>query len=400
MEKGSKRGLGPEWRWPAAMMVGAISVAWTMHLIDVVTPAGRQPFAVVVDVMGSVGILYLVFLVTRPATWGLEAPLATPEQTRELDLYARPQPPDKAARWILITLVIALAAGALLYRVMNGNYLHQTALFFVGVPTVLAITLAMTPRAKSVTGLIVKGITLAMLLSGIVFVEGFVCIVMASPLFYLVGIAIGVPIDRARKKKRSEGRVYSVVALGLLLMSLEGVTPMTTFPPNEVIVVTQEVDASPSEVLAAMAGVPRFDAPLPFYLRLGFPRPAGAYGSGLDVGDTRTILFGDESPMEPMREGTHHHNSGSGKGELELEIVDRRPGRIVFDVTRDETAFTHWITWGRSIVEWQGAGDGKTIVTWTLRFTRRLSPAWYFGPMQRYAGKLAAGYLIDSVATP
>src|SRR5688500_13537496 len=101
MEKGSKRGLGPEWRWPAVLMVGAISVAWTMHLIDVVTPADRQPFAIAVDVMGSLGILYLLFLVTRPDTWGLEAPPATPEQTRELDLYARPQPPDSAARWAL-----------------------------------------------------------------------------------------------------------------------------------------------------------------------------------------------------------------------------------------------------------------------------------------------------------
>ena len=41
-----------------------------------------------------------------------------------------------------------------------------------------------------------------------------------------------------------------------------------------------------------------------------------------------------------------------------------------------------------------------TRVTWTLRYRRGLDPAWYFGPMEQYAARLAAGYLIDTVATP
>jgi len=39
-------------------------------------------------------------------------------------------------------------------------------------------------------------------------------------------------------------------------------------------------------------------------------------------------------------------------------------------------------------------------VTWTLDYERGLDPAWYFGPWERYATRLAAGYLIDAVATP
>jgi hypothetical protein len=41
-----------------------------------------------------------------------------------------------------------------------------------------------------------------------------------------------------------------------------------------------------------------------------------------------------------------------------------------------------------------------TRVTWTLRYRRGLDPAWYFGPWERYAVRLAAAYLIESVATP
>ena len=37
---------------------------------------------------------------------------------------------------------------------------------------------------------------------------------------------------------------------------------------------------------------------------------------------------------------------------------------------------------------------------WTLRYKRLLDPAWYFGPWERYAAKLTADYLIQTVATP
>jgi hypothetical protein len=39
-------------------------------------------------------------------------------------------------------------------------------------------------------------------------------------------------------------------------------------------------------------------------------------------------------------------------------------------------------------------------VTWTLRYRRRLDPAWYFVPLERYGARLAAGYLIETLATP
>jgi hypothetical protein len=39
-------------------------------------------------------------------------------------------------------------------------------------------------------------------------------------------------------------------------------------------------------------------------------------------------------------------------------------------------------------------------VRWTIRYRRDLDPAWYFGPWERYAVRLAGNYLIDNVATP
>ena len=387
------------------LLVWAVAVAWSVYLVSVDLNGDGGIFAVIVQAMGSIGILYALFLVTRPQKKGVLGALGVLREDIVLESDGEPRELSSAgARWTIIMITLALAIGGLLYRLAQDNYLHQSAAFFIGVPTVLAITLALTPKAKSATGMIVKGLTLALLLSGVVFFEGFICILMAAPLFYLVGIAIGVPIDRARRRKQSEGRVYSVVGVALLLLSLEGVTPTTSFSQHEVVQVTRTIDASAASVQRALARAPRFDAPLPFYLKLGFPRPVAGYGTGLEVGDRRTVVFGNESPMEPMATSHHDHSdrprrSGTG-GVLELKVVRSSDGLVVFEPVEDATAFTHWISWGRSIVRWRAIDADSTEVTWTLHYQRRLSPSWYFGPWQRYAGEKAAGYLIDATATP
>ncbi|MBW3595317.1 MAG: hypothetical protein KY391_07030 [Actinobacteria bacterium] len=391
----------PRWVGIVAVTVGV--VAWTVFLIDQEANGTGGFFSALVRIMGSVGLLLALFFVVKPRHAGVldMGAVRDGDAAAGVDHLPHEQPSNKA-RWAFITITIALAFGGVAYRFAQDTELHQTSAFFIGVPAVMAIALALTPKAKSATGMIVKGLTLALLLSGVLLGEGFVCILMASPLFYLVGVAIGVPIDHARKKKKSETPVYSVVGLAMLLMSLEGMTPATTLVERETIQVTKRIDATPGEIADALASPPRFDQALPLYLRLGFPRPVRAYGSGLEVGDRRTIVFGTESPMRPMAGEGHDHvqrAAGTG-GELVLQVVARGRGRVVFEAVHDSTAFTHWIEWRRSIVEWRAVGDGETTVTWTLTFERKLSPSWYFGPWQRYAGRLAAGFLIDTAVTP
>ena len=388
-----------------AVVVWTLGVAWSVYLVVAELGGEGGAFAVAVQALGSIGILYALFLVTRPRRRGvLEVLGVFRDDVVPEDGAGGSEPSSAGARAGIITITVALAIGAFLYRLFQDDYLHQSAAFFIGVPAVLAITLALTPKAKSATGMILKGLTLALLLSGVVFFEGFICILMAAPLFYIVGISIGIPIDRARQRKRSEIRVYSIVGVAVLLLSVEGIIPATTFPRRESIEVTRVIDASARRVRNTLTKTPRFNEALPLYLRFGFPRPVAATGRGLDVGDRRTIVFGTESPMEPMAQAgshhEHHHAASDGGGELVLEIVRSEPGRLIFDAVSDRTAFTHWIAWRRSIVEWRALDADTTRVTWTLDFDRMLSPAWYFAPWQRYAGRLAAGYLVDTVATP
>jgi FtsH-binding integral membrane protein len=66
--------------------------------------------------------------------------------------------------WGVVGFAIASAGGALIYHWIHVNQLGHTSLMFIGIPAVLAIALAFTPRPKSASGGIMKGITLALLI--------------------------------------------------------------------------------------------------------------------------------------------------------------------------------------------------------------------------------------------
>jgi hypothetical protein len=271
-----------------------------------------------------------------------------------------------------------------MYRLLVQHSLEQTAALFIGLPTVLAVVLALTPNAKSATGMAMKGVTLALLMCGPILAEGFICVVMSAPLFYLIAAVIGVLTDRARRKRKSAG-LYSLVLVPLLLSSLEGTTPELTFRTREVVTVRKLVAGSPADVERALAATPRFEAPLPPFLRLKFPLPAMSRGEGLMPGAERVI----------------HFAGGEGKpGDLTLRVTGHAPNRVTFTAASDTSHIAHWLTWRTADVAWRPAAAGTTEVTWTLVYDRELDPAWYFGPWERYATGLAAEYLIDTVATP
>jgi hypothetical protein len=296
--------------------------------------------------------------------------------------------PDNSAQRSLIVAVIGLVAVSLLFRLLVTSELQHTSLVFIGIPAVLAIIVALTPPAKSFTGMIVKVMTLALLMSGILLGEGFICILMAAPLFYVVGIAIGLVADLRRKRRaQAEGLSFkSIVFLSVVLApaGLEGVVQRFAFDRDSTIVVSRVVPGSAEAIRDALALPPSFDRDPPAFFKLGFPVPGETGGAGIAVGDRRSV---------ELRHGRH-------PGTLVLEVRKSEPGHVEFVPVSDESYILHWLTWRRSEVRWLEVAPGETLVTWTLEYRRRLDPAWYFGPLERYGVRLAAGYLIDTLATP
>jgi hypothetical protein len=263
-------------------------------------------------------------------------------------------------QWTLIGLTVACLVGAMLYRWLRYRHLEHSAGMFMGIPAVLAILLALTPKAKSVVGAIMKGITLMMLIVAPLLGEGFLCILIASPIFYLVGALVGAAVEWGRRRRAT---TLSCVAIVLLPMCLEGVVPGWTVGRDQVAEVTRVVDAPADAVEAALARSPRLGVGLPEFLRIGFPRPLAAEGEGLEVGATRTLHFAAAE--------------GAPAGDLVMRVEARG-----------------------SEVWWTPIDAGHTRVTWRISFLRRLDPAWYFGAVEGLAVHEAARYMIAANATP
>lgn len=300
-----------------------------------------------------------------------------------MDVSAR----RRARAWV-VALALAFSGGGVLYRVlMLHENLSHSGLMFVGVPMVLAILLAVASPAKTVTGGIVLGITLALLILAPFLGEGYLCILIASPLFYAIGVGIGLAMDSTRKLREGrKGTTLSCVAVVLLPMCLEGVFPATTFERGQVVAVTRVVDAPADAVEATLAQSQRVATRLPGFLAIGFPRPLEAHGSGLALGDVRVVHFSGAE--------------GDPAGDLVSRVTVREPGYVRFDTVSDGSKLTQWVRWESSEVTWRAVDARHTQVTWRIRFARELSPAWYFTPWERAAVREAAGYLIESNATP
>ena len=287
------------------------------------------------------------------------------------------------AQWQLVVLLVVFAVGAFAYRELMHERLGHTAAMFVGIPVLVAILLALTPKAKTATGGIMKGITLALLIVAPLLGEGYLCILMASPLFYLAGIVVGVVMDEKRKNKNVK---LSCLALILLPMSLEGVVPGLSFNRAQTVEVSRVVDAPADSVERQLAQSPEIARALPRALRIEFPRPLNAWGQGLGIGAMRTIHFAGAE--------------GDPPGDLTMRVAAREPEYVRFETVSDSSKLTQWIAWDSSEVQWKPVDDRHTMVTWRVHFERQLDPAWYFAPLERSAVHEAAKYLIEANATP
>jgi hypothetical protein len=176
-------------------------------------------------------------------------------------------------------VLIALVAASIAFRILGTFELEHTSLVFIGIPALLAWIVAAAAPPKTAWGSVMRTTTLALLISWIFLGEAFICVLMAAPIFYLVGACI------AFFKEQRDGPGPSLTAILLLPLALEGTHPMLSSAREREVIVDGVVPASVSDVRANLAAAPRFDRELPVFFRLGFPIPNEPRGGGLKIGD-------------------------------------------------------------------------------------------------------------------
>jgi hypothetical protein len=264
----------------------------------------------------------------------------------------------------------------LAYKVLHAGTLEQTALFYVGLPAFIALSVAVWAQPKSSVGMAVAVVTVALLLAAPLLGEGVVCLLVAAPLFYFIAVVVGLLVAHGRRRAVDDGgpraAVVAPFALLFLIPAVEG-TGAYEMPRDASASATITVDASPASYRAALAESPDFDDPRSLFLQIPFPRPLEVDGTGLDVGDERQIRFERD-------------------GAMTLVVASSTENGVRFTV-EDDTALDRWMSFDAADVSWRATPDGRTEVTWTLHYRRTFDPGWYFGPVQKYGMTEAAEYL-------
>jgi hypothetical protein len=355
---------GTRWVRGAAVVASVLGLAWPEQTLPVLVP-----------------LLWLMWPPAILVMW------SSGRATPEADDAER-----RRAQMVTGAIIAAVALASFAYRVIVSHRLEQTSALFIGIPALLAILVVFSASPKTATGVACKAVTIGLLVSLLFLGEGILCILMSAPLFYGVAVIIAEFVEWSRDRGRGSHTAYSFLALlAFVPMSLEGVSQWTSLNRDEWVSETRVVNASAAEVEAALVQSPRFDRVLPAFLRLGFPRP------------TATRIGNETSPRWVIRfRGGEMRIDGiePREGDLILDLEERRPGLIRWRAAGDDSHMTHFLDWRESLVQWEPIDAHTTRVTWTLRYRRGLDPAWYFAPWERYAAGLAAGYLIESVATP
>ncbi len=275
---------------------------------------------------------------------------------------------------VLSILFIAVA----IYRLLVLQHLEQTAALFIGLPTFLALAVALASPPRSYVGIALKVVTLALLMSFLLLGEGAICILMSAPLFYGVVGFVWLIGKITRPGKGPSTRLHCAIFAPLMIVSLEGTTERLSFDRDEMVVFEQNVDLELAEIQQALSQPIDLQVPLPTLLSWGFPKPVKATGTGLGVGDLRNI----------------HFAGGEGRpGTMTLRVVDSGPNGVVYRVDSDESHIAHWMGLKETTVHFQPIVDGGYRVRWTMSYERLLDPAAYFGPLERAAAKLSLQHL-------
>lgn len=296
----------------------------------------------------------------------------------------------RRARLLLAGIALALFAAMLVAKLLGSAGVQQTALFYVGIPAVIALTVILTARPRSAVGTALATTTVGLALAGPLLNEGVVCLVIAAPLFYSVAAIIGGIVQKSRNHR---GRAIAAAPLLLLLLA-EGVGGFSLLPRDDVGTATVVVHATPEQVAVALAAPPAYGAfEAPFLRAVPFPEPVAATGDGLRIGDERHVTF---TPRRSLG-----INFVTTPRTMHLRVTRSQMtdagGHLRLDVTAD-TTLARWMELHTADVTWEAAGAGRTRVTWSLEYTRTFDPSWYFGPLQHYATSLASEYLVETFA--
>lgn len=296
---------------------------------------------------------------------------------------------------VWIRYMMILGAATLLTRLVLDSRFATTSFFYCLVPYVIGIILyVFIPQPKGWTtgkriGRHLLATIIVMLASSALLFEGFICVIMAAPIYIFFSLLViaATPVKKDPDRfKHSDVFRMSVVPLVVVIISVEGISDTTSFPREESITRSHVINLTPAQIHSNLARPVHLEEGRSKFLSL-FPLPDRVDAPAYAQGQTHKAYF------TYRRWGfTNVH-----RGETHIRIKTVKPLLVETEVTLDTSYFSHYLTVHGTKIEMVPQADGTTQVNLTIRYRRGLDPAWYFGPMQRRAIGESADYLLENI---
>jgi len=293
-------------------------------------------------------------------------------------------------RYMLILGVVTLITRLVLdSRFATGSFFYCLTPFVIGVILYVFIP---QPKGWSVGKRIVRHLlatVIVMLASSAILFEGFLCVIMAAPIYiFFALLAIVATPNRPDPERFNQSDIFrmSVVPLAVIVISIEGMSESTSFPREEVITRSHIVNLTPQQIHANLAKPVHLEEGRSKFLSL-FPLPDRVDAPEFAQGATHTAYF------TYRRWGfTNVH-----RGETRIRMKTVQPLLVETEVTKNTSYFSHYMAVHGTKIEMQPQANGVTRVDLTISYRRTLDPAWYFGPLQRRAIGESADYLLENI---
>lgn len=297
-------------------------------------------------------------------------------------------------KWLY--LLFLLGACTIATRVVLDSQFGSTGVFYIAFPFLISLAIyhfvgparGRSPWARLANHFRIA--TVIMLGTSAFLFEGFLCVAMMMPIYYLIlGITYAfIIVEEKTKRDRAGGARLGVYAVPLviLLLSLEGVSPQTSLARANSVSYSAVVPDSVAGLKANMARPITFDASRQWFIAL-FPAPVRVEAGSLKPGVVHRLHFVYRKWIF-----TNEH-----RGVMDVRIAEVSENRVTTVIDHNTSYLSHYMRLRGTTVDFTPVDAGHTRVTISIRYSRSLDPAWYFGPLQRLAVRQSARYLLETV---
>jgi len=244
----------------------------------------------------------------------------------------------KHPRWAYLLFTVGVFS-FLIRLILDSNFANS-AVLYVAIPFLVSFAIfQFTDRPKSARLWMrylahLRDATIIMLATSVVLFEGFICVLMFMPIYYLI-VTIGFGAEALFKKNEQGKRNKlnaSILPLVIALLAIEGLSPSTSFERQNQVTRTVVVNASIDQLKANMASEINLSARRHWFLSI-FPLPVDVQAGTLNPRDIHKLDFIYK----------RWFFTNIDRGEFHLRIDEVSEDRVKTSVTRNTSYLAKYL---------------------------------------------------------